>query len=125
MMTGAAPAAAAISPLDAAVTLGRQLIAAIGAFSPTSAASAVEAQLALVVEQSGVTDAAALQAVDIAEAAPGLPRNAVDALEALKRLIKSRKGRNRIGALGDGSIGMYTGSGPGYVGGSGSTDYHH
>ena len=92
---GAGPAAAAISPIDAAATLGRQFVSAIGGFSPSSAVSAIEAQLALVVEQSGVTDAAALQAIAIAEAAPNLPHNALDALEALKRLINSRKGQDR------------------------------
>ncbi len=122
--TVAAPVAAAVSPVDAAAQLGQQLIKAILGFPVATSVSTIEAQLALAIEQSGASNDVALQALDIAEAIPGLSPNARTAIENLKRLIRARK-RNYIGALGGGGLGGFGSGGPGFVGGGGDSDYHH
>jgi len=118
-------AVAAISPADAAAALGKALVSAANSFSPSAAISSIEAQLALVVEQSGVSDGVAIAALEIAQAVPGISANAKQALAELEALIKGRKHKNNIGSLGGGSGGDGGSGGPGFVGGGGSTDYHH
>jgi len=119
-----APAVAAISPVDAAAQLGQELVKAVQGFPAAAAVATIEAQLALVIEQSGVSSDIALQALDVAEAIPGLSPNARTAIENLKRLIRTRK-RNYIGALGGGGLGGFGSGGPGFVGGGGASDYSH
>lgn len=120
----AASAVAAVSPVDAAAQLGQSLVKAVQSFAATADVATIEAQLALVIEQSGVSSDIALQALDIAEAIPGLSPNARTAIENLKRLIKARK-RNYIGALGGGGLGGFGSGGPGFAGGGGGADYSH
>jgi uncharacterized membrane protein YgcG len=120
-------AAAAISPADVAATLSKQLVNAINAFPASAAAYSIEAQLALIIEQSGASSEAVVTAINLAETAPGASANARQALQELKQLIVSGKHRNRIGAVGSGQgAGSSLGSaGPGFVGGGGSSDYHN
>jgi hypothetical protein len=115
--------AAAASPIDVAAKLGGELLGAIKSFSISAAVDSIEAQLALLIEQSHVTDDMAVAAINVAEAAPNISANARTALEELKRLIRTHK--TKIGALGDGGLVSFGPTGPGFVGGSGSgSDYH-
>jgi hypothetical protein len=70
------PATVAISTVDAVAQLGRSLINAIQGFSAAAEVTTIEAQLALVIEQSAANNDIALQALNIAEAIPGISANA-------------------------------------------------
>lgn len=112
-------AAAAASPLDTAAALGQQFVGVLKGYPAAAAMATIEAQLALIVEQSKATVDVAVSAINIAEAVPGLSANARSALEDLKRLLGKRK--NKIAALDEGSGGLEN-EGPGFAGGAGS-DY--
>lgn len=119
----ASATSSAASPLETALQLGAALVKAIVRFPAAAAVSTIEAQLALVIEQSSAGSGIALQALDIAEAAPNLSPHAKTAIERLKRLIRARR-HNAIAALDQGGVGQ-VGGGPGFAGAGGGADYNH
>lgn len=118
MATAAQTQGGAQTTQTAALGLTNQILATIRSLPPTSSQDAFEAQIAGIVEGSGLSPDEVRAALSAVAATPGLPANAV----AATRSLVATAGRSRgTAALGGGGAPAYS-SAPSFGGGGGS-DY--